>query len=71
MSWVAQRVVDGQFYNGFRRASWSKSISAALAFHSKAEAVYEITDRGWQGVVYLPLPKVRRSPREFAKLRPS
>lgn len=71
MSWVVQRVVDGRYFNGFRRDSWSKSIVSALAFDSKAEAAAEMAARGWQGVTYLPLPKVRRSPVEFAKLRPS
>ncbi len=71
MSWVVQRVADGRYFNGFKRDAWSKSIVCALAFDSKDEARDAITERGWQGVVYLPLPKVRRSPAEFAKLRPS
>ncbi len=71
MSWVVQRVVDGHYFNGFKRNSWSRSIVSAIAFDSKSEAIAEIDAWGWQGVVYLPLPKVRRSPAEFAKLRPS
>ncbi len=60
MNWVVQRVVDGHFFNGFRSRSWSPSIVSAIAFGTKAEASAEMLERGWQGVVYLALPEVRR-----------
>ncbi len=71
MAFVVQRIVDDYYYNGFRHNSWSKSVVCALAFDSKAEAQDEMTDRGWRGVRYLVLPRVRRSPEAYAKLRPS
>ncbi len=70
-AWVCQRIVDGQYFNGFRKRSWSKHVSSAIAFDSKEEAQAEMAGQGWQGVRYLLLPKVRRSPTEFAKDRPS
>lgn len=69
--WVVQRIVDGFFYNGFKTSSWSKHVSAAVAFASKDEATSELEDRGWRvgAVIFLLLPKTRRSPLEFARLR--
>ncbi len=57
---VIQRVVDGFYYNGFRTRPWSASVVAAIAYATKAEAQDEMAARGWKGVVYLPLPRVRQ-----------
>ncbi len=59
---VIQRVVDGWYFNGFRRDPWSKSVVAAIAYATKEEAQDEMDARGWKGVVYLPLPRVRQKP---------
>ncbi len=60
-SWVIQRSCDDQYYNGFKRDPWSKSIVCALAFASKQEAKDEMAAKGWQSVVYLLLPEARRT----------
>ena len=58
-SWIVQRVVYGDYYNGFRKNPWSESVVCALAFETKEDAKAEMVATGWNNVRFLPLPSTR------------